>query len=198
MTGSEPEANSKVRVVVAEDEAIIRLDLVEILADVGYDVVGDCGRGDEALQLVHELEPDVVILDIKMPGMDGLTVARKISEEQLAAVLILTAFSQQDLVAEASDSGAMAYLVKPFERTELLPAVEVALARFKQMKALADDVRNLEERLESRKLLDRAKGMLMDERGMSESDAFSFIQKTAMSERRPMREIAEELLEGTR
>lgn len=186
------------RVVVAEDESIIRLDLVEMLEDIGYDVVGDCGRGDAALELVKELEPDVVILDIKMPGVDGLSVARQVSAEQLAAVLILTAFSQSDLVAEASESGAMAYLVKPFQRSELVPAVEVALARFQQMKALAGEVRTLEEQLESRKRIDRAKGVLMDQRQMTEAEAFSWIQKTAMSQRRPMREVAEEVLEQSR
>jgi AmiR/NasT family two-component response regulator len=192
------EGGAPVRVVVAEDEAIIRLDLVEILADIGYDVVGDCGRGDEALTMVRELQPDVVILDIKMPGMDGLSVARHVSEEHLAAVLIVTAFSQRDLVAEASESGALAYLVKPFERSELVPAVEVALARFRQMRALAEEVRTLEERLETRKIVDRAKGALMDGRGMTESEAFSWIQKTAMSDRRAMRDVAEEVLDSSR
>jgi AmiR/NasT family two-component response regulator len=188
---------SRVRVVVAEDEAIIRLDLVEILADIGYDVVGDCGRGDEALELVRELRPDVVILDIKMPGIDGLAVAREVSEDQLAAVLILTAFSQRDLVGEAADSGAMAYLVKPFQRTELVPAVEVALARFRQMKALTEEVRGLGERLESRKVIDRAKGVLMDQHGLAEADAFAWIQKSAMSRRVTMREVADDVLAGS-
>jgi AmiR/NasT family two-component response regulator len=198
MAGGERNSEPAVRVVVAEDEAIIRLDLVEILEDVGYEVAGDCGRGDEALTMVRELRPDVVILDIKMPGLDGLTVARTVSEEQLAAVLIVTAFSQEELVAEATDAGAMAYLVKPFERTELVPAIEVALARFRQVKALTEDVRDLEERLETRKLVDRAKGLLMDRRGMTEADAFSWIQQTAMSERRPMRDLADDVVKGTR
>lgn len=198
MAGGKDAPAPPVRVVVAEDEAIIRLDLVEILHDIGYEVVGDCGRGDEAIELVRELRPDIVILDIKMPGLDGLTVARLVSEEQLAAVLILTAFSQRDLVAEATDSGAMAYLVKPFQRTELVPALEVAVARFRQMKALTEDVADLEDRLETRKLVDRAKGLLMDSRGMTESDAFSWIQQTAMSQRRPMRDVAADVVKGTR
>jgi two-component system, response regulator PdtaR len=184
------------RVVIAEDEAIIRLDLKETLQEEGYEVVGETGRGDEAIQLVREHEPDLVILDIKMPGMDGLAVAREIAGERRAAVLILTAFSQRDLIEQARESGALAYLVKPFERSELIPAVEVALGRFKEMKALADQTVSLEEQLETRKLVDRAKGRLMDEHGMPESEAFSFIQKRAMSERVTMRVIAERVIAG--
>jgi two-component system, response regulator PdtaR len=184
------------RVVIAEDEAIIRLDLKETLQEEGYEVVGETGRGDEAVQLVREHEPDLVILDIKMPGMDGLAVAREIAGERRAAVLILTAFSQRDLIEQARESGALAYLVKPFERSELIPAVEVALGRFKEMKALADQTVSLEEQLETRKLVDRAKGRLMDEHGMPESEAFSFIQKRAMSERVTMRVIAERVIAG--
>jgi two-component system, response regulator PdtaR len=184
------------RVVIAEDEAIIRLDLKETLQEEGYEVVGETGRGDEAIQLVREHEPDLVILDIKMPGMDGLAVAREIAGERRAAVLILTAFSQRDLIDQARESGALAYLVKPFERSELIPSVEVALGRFKEMKALADQTVSLEEQLETRKLVDRAKGRLMDEHGMPESEAFSFIQKRAMSERVTMRVIAERVIAG--
>jgi two-component system, response regulator PdtaR len=184
------------RVVIAEDEAIIRLDLKETLQEEGYEVVGETGRGDEAIQLVREHEPDLVILDIKMPGMDGLAVAREIAGERRAAVLILTAFSQRDLIEQARESGALAYLVKPFERSELIPAVEVALGRFKEMKALADQTVSLEEQPETRKLVDRAKGRLMDEHGMPESEAFSFIQKRAMSERVTMRVIAERVIAG--
>lgn len=184
------------RVVIAEDEAIIRLDLKETLEEEGYEVVGETGRGDEAVQLVRDHEPDLVILDIKMPGLDGLAAAREIAGERRAAVLILTAFSQRDLVEEARDSGALAYLVKPFERSELIPAVEVALGRFKEMKALADHSVSLEEQLETRKIVDRAKGRLMDDHGMGEHQAFSFIQKRAMSERVTMRVVAQRVIAG--
>ena len=185
-----------VRVVIAEDEAIIRLDLKETLEEEGYEVVGETGRGDEAVKLVRELEPDVAILDIKMPGLDGLAAAREIAAERICAVLILTAFSQRDLIEEARDAGAQAYLVKPFERSELVPAVEVALGRFAEIKALHEQTASLEEQLETRKVVDRAKERLMDEFGMSESAAFNFIQKRAMSERVTMREISRRVIEG--
>src|SRR5881275_3114420 len=151
-----------VRVVVAEDEASIRLDLKEILEEEGYEVVGETGRGDEAVQLVRELDPDLAILDIKMPGLDGLSAAREIAGERRAAVLILTAFSQRDLIERARDAGALAYLVKPFQKADLLPALEVALGRSKEMKALHDQATSLEQQLENRKVVDRAKGKLMD------------------------------------
>jgi response regulator NasT len=185
-----------VRVVVAEDEAIIRLDLKEILEEEGYEVVGETGRGDEAVQLVRELSPDVAILDIKMPGMDGLSAAREIAGERRAAVLILTAFSQRDLIEQARDSGALAYLVKPFQKSELIPAIEVALGRFREARALEDEVHNLQDVLETRKLVDRGKGILMDKYKLSESDAFNFIQKTAMRERVTMKEIARRIIDG--
>ncbi|MDP9070586.1 MAG: response regulator [Actinomycetota bacterium] len=185
-----------VRVVIAEDEAIIRLDLKEILEEEGYEVVGETGRGDEAVELVKKTQPDLVILDIKMPGLDGLTVAREITGERRAAVLILTAFSQRNLIEEARDAGVLAYLVKPFQTGELVPAIEVAMGRFKEMKALENENRNLEEQLETRKVVDRAKGMLMDGHGMSESDAFSFIQRTAMRERQTMKATAQRILDG--
>ena len=184
------------RVVIAEDEAIIRLDLKETLEEEGYEVVGETGRGDEAVQLVREHEPELAILDIKMPGQDGLAAAREIAAERRAAVLILTAFSQRDLIEQARDAGALAYLVKPFERNELIPAVEVALGRFKEMQALAAQTVNLEEQLETRKVVDRAKGKLMDEFGMNENTAFSFIQRRAMSERVTMREISRRIIDG--
>jgi two-component system, response regulator PdtaR len=184
------------RVVIAEDESIIRLDLKETLEEEGYEVVGETGRGDEAVKLVRDHEPEVAILDIKMPGLDGLAAAREIAGERRAAVLILTAFSQRDLIEQARDAGALAYLVKPFERSELIPAVEVALGRFKEMKALTDQTVTLEEQLETRKLVDRAKGRLMDEHGLAENAAFSFIQKRAMSERVTMRVIAERVIAG--
>jgi len=185
-----------VRVVIAEDEAIVRLDLKEILEEEGYDVVGETGRGDEAVKLVRELAPDLAILDIKMPGQDGLTAAREITSEQSAAVLILTAFSQRNLIEEARDAGVLAYLIKPFQRSELIPAIEVALGRFNEMKALRAEVDNLEDQLETRRALDRAKGVLMDECGLKEADAFSFIQKTAMTERTRMKDIAERIIKG--
>jgi response regulator NasT len=184
------------RVVIAEDEAIIRLDLRETLEEEGYEVVGETGRGDEAVALVKELEPDVAILDIKMPGLDGLSAAREISGERRAAVLILTAFSQRDLIEQARDAGALAYLVKPFQRSELVPAVEVAIGRFRELKALADQASTLEDQLETRKIVDRAKGKLMDEFKLSEGDAFSFIQKTAMHERLTMKAISQRILDG--
>ena len=185
-----------VQVVIAEDEAIIRLDLQETLEEEGYEVVGETGRGDEAVALVREHNPDLAILDIKMPGMDGLSAAREIAGERRAAVLILTAFSQRNLIEEARDAGVLSYLVKPFQKTELLPAIEVALGRFAEMKALEAENKSLEEQLETRKVVDRAKGMLMDKHSLTESDAFSFIQRTAMSERVTMREIAQRVLTG--
>jgi response regulator NasT len=185
-----------VRVVIAEDEAIIRLDLKETLEEEGYEVVGETGRGDEAVRLVREHKPDIAILDIKMPGMDGLSAAREITSERGAAVLILTAFSQRDLIEQARDAGALAYLVKPFQRSELIPAVEVALGRFQEMRALEDEVKGLEDQLETRRLVDRAKGLLMDKHAMSENDAFSFIQKTAMRERTTMKAVAHRIIEG--
>ncbi|MGI8938593.1 MAG: ANTAR domain-containing response regulator [Iamia sp.] len=185
------------RVVIAEDEAIIRLDLSETLREEGYEVVAETGRGDEAVRLVRQHEPDIAILDIKMPGLDGLSAAREIAGDRLAAVLIPTAFSQRDLIERARDAGALGYLVKPFQKAELLPAMEVAIGRFREMKSLHDQATSLEEQLESRKAVDRAKGRLMDDHGLTEGAAFSFIQKTAMRERRTMRNVADEVLAGT-
>ncbi len=188
-----------VRVVIAEDEAIVRLDLKEILEEEGYDVVGETGRGDEAVELVRRERPDLAILDIKMPGMDGLTAAKAITTERLAAVLILTAFSQRDLIDQARDAGALAYMVKPFQKSELLPAIEIALGRYQEMKALAEEVKSLEDRLETRRLVERAKGVLMDELDMKEVDAFNWIQKSAMRDRITMREVAGRVInEGLR
>src|SRR3954447_19995929 len=155
-----------IRVVFAEDEAIIRLDLKETLQEQGYEVVGETGRGDEAVELVREHRPDLAILDIKMPGMDGLSAAREIAGERLAAVLILTAFSQRDLIEEPRDAGALAYLVKPFQTSEIIPAIEVALGRFHEMKALEEEVSNLQDVVEDQKWIGRAKGLLMDELGL--------------------------------
>jgi len=184
------------RVVVAEDEAIIRLDLKETLEEEGYSVVGETGRGDKAVELVRELRPDLAILDIKMPGIDGLEAARAISKDRLCAVLILTAFSQREIIEEARDAGALAYLVKPFQKSDLIPAIEVAVGRFKELMALNGEVDALEEQLEARKAIDRAKGVLIDTHGLSESDAFSFIQRAAMNHRSTMKVVAERILSG--
>lgn len=186
-----------VRVVVAEDEAIIRLDLVETLRAEGYDVVADTGRGDKAVELVAEHRPDVAILDVKMPGMDGIDATRAIASERRSAVVILTAFSQRDLVDAAREAGAMSYLVKPYQPDDLVPAVELALARFREFRALEGQVADLADRLEVRKLVDRAKGKLMDDHEMSEQDAFTFIQSTAMSQRRTMRDVSGDILDGS-
>ncbi|HVT76520.1 MAG TPA: response regulator [Acidimicrobiales bacterium] len=185
-----------IRVVVAEDEAIIRLDLKETLEEEGYEVVGETGRGDEAVQLVRELKPDLAILDVRMPGLDGLSAAREITGERLAAVLVLTAYSQRNLIEEARDAGALAYVVKPFQRSELIPAIEVALGRHREMRAIEDEVSSLEEQLETRKITDRAKGKLMDDFGLREMDAWNFIQKTAMQTRRKKRDVAQDILDG--
>ena len=185
-----------VRVVVAEDEAIIRLDLVETLREQGFDVVADTGRGDEAVQLVAEHRPDVAILDIKMPGLDGIEVAQRIAPQRGTAVVILTAFSQRDLVEQAREAGAMTYLIKPYRRDALVPAVELALARYREMEALEGQIDDLEDRLEVRKIVERAKGRLIDEQDLSEQDAYAFIQRTAMSQRRTMRDVAGDVLEG--
>jgi response regulator NasT len=184
------------RVVIAEDEAIIRLDLRETLVAQGYDVVGESGRGDEAVDLVRTLRPDLVILDVKMPGLDGLSAARLIAAERLAAVLVLTAFSQRELVTEARDAGALAYLVKPFQEKDLIPAIEVALARHAELVALERSVDDLQERLAARKLIDRAKGRLMDEHGLDEQSAWRFIQTAAMNARTSIAAVAQRVLDG--
>ncbi|MBI2170332.1 MAG: response regulator [Actinobacteria bacterium] len=178
------------RVVIAEDEAIIRLDLKELLEEEGYDVVAETGRGDEVVELVREHKPDLAILDIKMPGMDGLEVAERISTERVCAVLILTAFSQRDLIDQARDAGALAYLVKPFQRDDLIPAIEVARGRFAEIQALENEVEDLTERLEARKVVDRAKGVLMDDLGLDEQGAWRFLQTTAMQRRVKIHDVA--------
>jgi two-component system, response regulator PdtaR len=183
-------------VLIAEDEAIIRLDLKEMLEEEGFDVVGEASDGEAAIDLARERRPNLVIMDIKMPGLDGLSAAERIVEESLSAVLILTAFSQKDLVKRAAEAGAMGYLVKPFQKSDLLPAIEVALARRAELVALKDESSKLADRLETRKLVDRAKGRLMDEEGMSEAEAFRSIQKRAMDERTSMRAVASELLKA--
>jgi response regulator NasT len=182
------------RVVIAEDEAIIRLDLKEMLEEEGLKVVGEASDGEAALRLAREERPDLVIMDVKMPGMDGLTAAEHINSEKLAAVLILTAFSQRELVQRAAEAGAMGYLVKPFQKSDLMPAIDIALARYGQVLALQEESTNLGEQLETRKVVDRAKGRLIDAQGLSEGDAFRYLQKKAMNERRSMRSVAEGVL----
>jgi response regulator NasT len=185
------------RVVIAEDEAIIRMDLRETLEEEGYDVIGETGRGDQAVELVRGLQPDLAILDIKMPGMDGLEAARIINGEKICGVLMLTAFSQREIVEQARDAGALAFLVKPFQKSDLIPAIEVAMGRFRELRSLTGEIDALGEQLEARKVIDRAKGTLIDELAMSETDAFGFIQRTAMSERTRMRDVAERILDGS-
>jgi AmiR/NasT family two-component response regulator len=188
---------SKARIVIAEDEGIVRLDLKETLEEEGYEVVGETARGDEVIQLVEQTKPDVAILDVKLPGEDGISVARKLGERRDVAVLMLTAFSQRDVVREAIEAGALGYLVKPFQRSELAPAIEVALARHRDMKALEQEREGLEEALETRKLVERAKGKLMDEHDLAESEAYRLIQKSAMERRLTMRRVAELILDGS-
>jgi AmiR/NasT family two-component response regulator len=185
------------RVVIAEDEALIRLDLRETLEEEGYQVVAETSRGDEVVGLVREHRPDLAILDIKMPGGDGLSAAAEITADRLAAVLVLTAFSQRELIDRAREAGALAYLVKPFQRNDLVPAMELAIGRFEEMKALEDENKDLEERLETRKVVDRAKGKLMDELDMKENDAFRWVQRRAMDERTSMRDVAQRVLDGS-
>jgi AmiR/NasT family two-component response regulator len=188
--------SEKTKVLIAEDEAIIRLDLKEMLEEEGFEVIGEASDGDAAVRLAEEREPDLVIMDIKMPGMDGLAAAEKITAQGRAAVLILTAFSQKELVQRAASAGAMGYLVKPFQKSELIPAIDIALARHSQMSSIKKEAEDLSEQLETRKVVDRAKGKLMDEKGMAEAEAFRMLQKRAMDERRPMRDVAREILEG--
>ena len=190
------EVAQSVRVVIAEDEAIIRLDLKETLEAEGYQVVADTGRGDDAVELVAQHQPDVVILDVKMAGLDGIEAGKRIAATEDTAVVILTAFSQRDLVDRAIDAGALAYLVKPYKRDELVAAVEVARARHREMRALTDQARTLTDRLEARKAIDRAKGILADEMDLAEAEAFRFIQQAAMTGRRSMAEVADEIIKG--
>jgi AmiR/NasT family two-component response regulator len=184
------------RIVIAEDEAIIRLDLRETLEEEGYIVVADTGRGDDAIELVRQHRPDVAIFDIKMPGIDGLDAARVVSAEKLCPVVMLTAFSQREVIEQARDAGALAYLVKPFQKTDLVPAIELAIGRFREMLTLSGERDALGEQLELRKLLDRAKGLLIDKYSMTEQSAFDFIQKNAMSTRAKMVDVANQILSG--
>ena len=181
--------------VIAEDEALIRMDLAEMLGEEGYDVVGQAGDGAKVIELAEELRPDLVIVDVKMPVLDGIAAAERIASQRIAPVVILTAFSQRDLVERARDAGAMAYLVKPFSRSDLVPAIEMAVSRFAELNALEHEVADLSDRLETRKAVDRAKGILQKELGISEPDAFRWIQKTAMDLRLSMRQVAEGVVE---
>ncbi len=180
----------RARVIVADDESIVRMDLREMLDSLGYLVVGEAGDGESAVHLSRELRPDIVIMDIKMPGMDGIDAGRILTEERIAPVLLLTAYSQEDLVERAKEAGVMAYIVKPFHEADLAPAIEVALRRWREFRTLEREVEDLKEALETRKLVDRAKGILMDTQGLSEADAFRRIQKTSMDQRKPMKEVA--------
>ncbi len=188
-TPATPAATTR-RVVVAEDEAIIRLDIVEMLTEAGYDVVGQAGDGEQAVALAEEHKPDLVVMDIKMPVLDGISAAERIAKARIAPVVLLTAFSQAELVERARDAGAMAYVVKPFTSADLLPAVEIAVSRYQQIMALEDEVADLADRFETRKLVDRAKSKLQTQFGMSEPEAFRWIQKTSMDKRLTMREVA--------
>jgi two-component system, response regulator PdtaR len=188
-------SSESIRVLIAEDEALIRLDLKEMLEEEGYTVVAEAGDGQQAVDQATELRPDLVILDIQMPVLDGLSAAEQIASARIAPVIVLTAFSQRELVERARDAGAMAYLVKPFSKNDLVPAIEVARGRFAEMTALDGEVRTLEERLETRKVVEQAKGKLMADQGMTEAEAFRFIQRTAMNERTSMKALAQRILQ---
>ncbi len=183
--------------LIAEDEALIRLDLKEMLEEEGFHVVGEAADGQQAIDLANETRPDVVVLDVKMPVLDGITAAQRIVGDEIAPVVMLTAFSQRDLVERAVEAGAMAYVVKPFGKADLIPAIEVSISRHEQLRALSGEVADLTQRLETRKMLDRAKGRLQTEHGMTEPEAFRWIQKAAMDGRRSMREVAEAVIAQT-
>lgn len=184
----------RTRIVIVDDESIIRIDLREMLSNMGYLVIGEVGDGRSAVNLARELRPDLVIMDIKMPGMDGIDAAKILTEEKIAPVLLLTAYSQKELVSRAKQAGVVGYLVKPFRESDLSPAIEVALARFAEFRALESEVGDLQEALETRKFVERAKGILMDTQGLPEADAFRKIQKMSMNTRKPMKEVAEAII----
>jgi len=184
----------RTRVIIADDESLVRVDLREALTDLGYLVVGEVGDGQSAVNMARELDPDVVVMDIKMPGLDGIEAARVLTQERIAPVVLLTAYSQKDLIERAKEAGVVGYLVKPFRETDLSPAIELALARFAEFRSLQEEVGNLTEALETRKKVERAKGILMEKQGMSESEAFRKIQKMSMNTRKPMKEVAEAII----
>ena len=184
----------RTRVIIADDESLIRMDLQEMLLNLGYLVVGEVGDGRSAVSLARELKPDVVIMDIKMPDMDGIDAAKILTEERIAPVILLTAYSQKDLVERAKEAGVVGYMVKPFRESDLVPAIEVALARFREFETLHKEVDDLQIALETRKLVDRAKGILMDSQDLSEAEAFRKIQKMSMNTRKPMKEVAEAII----
>jgi AmiR/NasT family two-component response regulator len=184
----------RTRVIIADDESLIRMDLREMLQNLGYLVVGEVGDGRSAVNLARELRPDVVIMDIKMPDMDGIDAAKVLTEEHIAPVILLTAYNQRDLVERAKEAGVVGYMVKPFRESDLVPAIEVALARFKEFEALHKEVNDLQVALETRKLVDRAKGILMDTQNLTEAEAFRKIQKMSMNTRKPMKEVAEAII----
>lgn len=195
MTETAEAQDRPTRVLIAEDEALIRLDLKEMLEEEGFEVVAEVADGASAVRLTRELTPDLVILDVKMPVMDGIQAAEEIAKDRLSAILILTAFSQRDLVEKARRAGAMAYLVKPFQKHDLLPAVEIAAGRFRELSGLEREVDDLNGRLEARKLVERAKGLLQEKQGMSESESFRFVQRQAMERRQTMKQVAERIIE---
>jgi response regulator NasT len=194
MKQKEVRALTHARVIIADDESIIRMDLREMLSALGYQVVGEAGDGRQAISLARELKPDLVIMDIKMPEMDGIAAARVLTEEKIAPVLLLTAYSQHELVQGAREAGVVGYIVKPFRQDELMPAIEVALSRFREFRELEKEMGDLKETLEARKVIERAKGVLMDQYGLKEADAFRRIQKLSMDTRKSMREIADAIL----
>lgn len=195
MSENETTQAAKTRVVVAEDESLIRIDIVEILQDHGFEVVGEAGDGEKAVALVEELRPDLVVMDVKMPLLDGISAAEIIGKKNLAPVVLLTAFSQRELVERAAEAGALAYVVKPFTPNDLIPAIDIALSRFQQITALEDEISDLAERLETRKVLDRAKGILNNTMGLTEPEAFRWIQKASMDRRLTMREVAQTVID---
>ena len=194
MSDSDKTPSGKTRVVVAEDESLIRIDIVEILRDNGFEVVGEAADGERAVALAEELRPDLVVMDVKMPLLDGISAAEIITKKKIAPVVLLTAFSQRELVERAAEAGALAYVVKPFTPSDLIPAIDIALTRYQQISALEDEISDLAERLETRKILDRAKGILNDTMGLTEPEAFRWIQKASMDRRLSMREVAETVI----
>lgn len=195
MSEKTPDSVPKKRVIVAEDESLIRIDIVETLRDHGFDVIAEAADGEKAVALAEELRPDLVVMDVKMPLMDGISAAEILTKRKIAPVVLLTAFSQRELVERASEAGALAYVVKPFTPNDLIPAIDIALGRFAQIQALEDEVADLAERLETRKILDRAKGILNNTMGLTEPEAFRWIQKASMDRRLTMKEVAETVIE---